>query len=219
MYIPAHFSVRDAQEVQKLIRDFPLGALVSYSESGLDANHIPFEVVGGEDEKFSLIAHVARANPLWQILQNQNSSVLVIFKGEDSYISPNWYPSKHATHKQVPTWNYRVVHVHGQAKVREDEKFLRGVIGRLTRTHEIATQQKGVQEHPVWKMADAEPNYLQQMLQMIVGIEIEVTRIECKFKLSQNRNAEDREGAARALEAIQHSDMAARIRQHGVFEN
>jgi transcriptional regulator len=116
----------------------------------------------------------------------------VIFRGHDGYISPSWYPSKHETHRHVPTWNYEVVHAHGKLRVVHDEKFVRGVVARLTRRHEAG------EAHP-WKMGDAPADYLDQMLKMIVGIEVEITRLEGKRKLGQNRDARDLEGAVRAL--------------------
>ena len=196
MYTPSHFCVHDESQMQALIRRFPLGALVCMTEQGLDANHLPFELLentaanGGTQ----LIAHVARANPLWQQINN-GDRVLVIFRAEDAYISPNWYPSKQQAHEQVPTWNYRVVHAHGRITVRDDEKFVRGVVGRLTRTHEKRS-------HPdaMWKMSDAPDAYLQRMLEGIVGLEIDVTRLEGKFKLSQNKLQQDRLGAMKALQ-------------------
>ena len=118
----------------------------------------------------------------------------MIFRAGDAYISPNWYPSKHELHRQVPTWNYRVVHVHGQLHIRDDERFVRGVVARLTRTHE---EQAGSPKP--WKMTDASPEYIDQMLTNIVGIEIEITRMVGKWKLSQNKDERDRGTAADEL--------------------
>ena len=212
MYNPSHFTVTDAQPLHDLMRAHPLGMLVTHSDQGLDANHLPFELLVNDSEAVTLLAHVARANPVWQQVRS-GSPVMVVFRAEQAYISPNWYPSKHAAHRQVPTWNYRVVHAHGTITVRDDEKFVRGVVGRLTRTHEHQTQATAPQSHPAWKMSDAEPDYLQQMLGAIVGIEIEVTRLEGKFKLGQNRSTEDREGAADGVEAAGHPSLATRMRQ------
>ena len=128
---------------------------------------------------------------MWQECKD-GAEVLVIFRGNESYISPNWYPSKHETHRLVPTWNYEVVHVHGRLTVQDQEKFVRGVVGRLTRRHE-ATEPKP------WKMGDSAPEYIDGMLKAIVGIEIAITRLEGKAKLSQNREARDRLNAADVL--------------------
>jgi transcriptional regulator len=188
MYIPEHFLIKNLEVIHQIIQTNPLGALVTMTPEGLDANHIPFELDAGRGV---LTAHVARANPVWQQCKD-GAEVLVIFRGNESYISPNWYPSKHEMHRQVPTWNYEVVHVHGQLTVQDQEKFVRGVVGRLTRKHE-ATEPKP------WKMGDSAPEYIDGMLKAIVGIEIAITRLEGKAKLSQNREARDRLNAAEVL--------------------
>ena len=188
MYIPEHFLIKNLEVIHQIIQTNPLGVLVSMTPEGLDANHIPFELDAGRGV---LTAHVARANPVWQEC-NDGAEVLVIFRGNESYISPNWYPSKHETHRLVPTWNYEVVHVHGRLTVQDQEKFVRGVVGRLTRRHE-ATEPKP------WKMGDSAPEYIDGMLKAIVGIEIAITRLEGKAKLSQNREDRDRLNAAEVL--------------------
>jgi transcriptional regulator len=165
--------------------------LVTHGSNGLDANHLPFELDAQVGSQGILRCHVARSNPLWRAVEN-GASVLVVFRAEEAYVSPNWYPGKHENPKQVPTWNYSVVHVHGHISVHDDEKYVRGVVARLTRTHEAA------QRFP-WKMTDAPPDYIDAMLKAIVGIEIEITRVEGKFKLSQNRDTRDRIGAGEAL--------------------
>jgi transcriptional regulator len=188
MYIPEHFLIKNLEVIHQIIQTNPLGALVTMTPEGLDANHIPFELDAGRGV---LTAHVARANPVWQQCKD-GAEVLVIFRGNESYISPNWYPSKHEMHRQVPTWNYEVVHVHGRLTVQDQEKFVRGVVGRLTRRHE-ATEPKP------WKMGDSAPEYIDGMLKAIVGIEIAITRLEGKAKLSQNRETRDRLNAAEVL--------------------
>lgn len=190
MYLPPHFAEQHTETLHHLITENPLGALVVSGPDGLDANHIPFEL---DSQSGTLRAHVARANPVWQQVQN-GAPVLVIFQAEQGYISPNWYPSKHETHRQVPTWNYRAVHVHGSIQIRDDEKYVRGVIGRLTREHERRTG-----DAKPWKMADSEPAYIDGLVRAIVGIEIAITRITGKFKLSQNKDARDQQGAIDAL--------------------
>lgn len=207
MYTPAHFSATDPAALHALVRHHPLGMLLTHCDGVLDANHIPFELLINDDGSATLLAHVARANPVWQQLRG-GDKVLVVFRAEDGYISPNWYPSKHETHRQVPTWNYRVVHAHGKVTVRQDEKFLRGVIGRLTRTHETRMQAAAPQAHAAWKMTDAAPDYLEQMLGAIVGLEIEVTQWEGKFKLGQNRSAVDLQGAINGVAAIGNEALA-----------
>ena len=190
MYVPQHFEETRIEELYSVIREYPLGALVTQGAQGLDANHLPFEL---DAKQGALLAHVARSNPLWQELRD-GDDVLVIFRAGDAYISPNWYPSKHELHRQVPTWNYRVVHVHGKATVRDEERFVRGVVARLTRTHEGRANA----EQP-WRMSDSAKEYIDQMLTAIVGIEIRITRMVGKWKLSQNREGRDRVTAAEEL--------------------
>ena len=184
MYTPAHFAIEQPSQMQAIIEQHPLGALVTWGADGLDANHIPFEFDPTQGALGVLTAHVARANPVWQQCKD-GAEVLVIFRGNESYISPNWYPSKHETHRQVPTWNYEVVHVHGRLTVMDEERFVRGVVARLTRTHEAS-------EPKPWKMGDSAPEYIDSMLRNIVGIEVAITRMEGKAKLSQNRQPDDR---------------------------
>ena len=179
MYLPQHFAETQMEELHRIIQEYPLGTLVTQSSKGLDANHIPFELDAERGEFGTLMAHIARANTLWSDLP-RGAEVMVVFRGAHGYISPNWYPSKHEAHRQVPTWNYEVVHAHGRLRVIDDEKFLRGIVGRLTRRHEA-------NEPRPWKMADAPRDYLDQMLKMVVGLEIDVTRLEGKRKLGQNR--------------------------------
>jgi len=188
MYIPQHFAIEDTDALHRIIETHPLGVLVTQTPDGLDANHIPFEL---DRARGLLIAHVARANPVWREC-GDGAQVMVIFRGDEHYISPNWYPSKHELHRQVPTWNYEVVHVHGRLTVQDQEKFVRGVVGRLTRTHEAS-------EPKPWKMGDSAPDYIDGMLKAIVGIEISISRLEGKAKLSQNREPRDRLNAADML--------------------
>ena len=193
MYLPAHFTESRPDELRRLIEHNPLGALVSNGPNGLDANHLPFELDEAAGEHGVLRGHVARANPVWKEV-GDGDDVLVIFRAMDAYISPNWYPSKHETHRQVPTWNYQVVHVHGKIRIVDDEKYVRGVVARLTRTHEARTDVKNA-----WRMGDAPKEYIDAMLRAIVGIEIEIARIAGKSKLSQNREERDRVSAAEEL--------------------
>lgn len=205
MYVPIHFDESRPEVLHELIRQHPLGALVTLGSSGLDANHIPFALNPQTGSHGTLLAHVARANPLWREVAD-GAPVLVIFRAEQAYISPNWYPSKQETHRQVPTWNYRVVHVHGRIQVRDDLRFVRGVVSRLTHDHEAA------RSNP-WHMADAPPEFIDAMLRNIVGLEVEITRLEGKFKLSQNRESRDIRGAAEALGAEGHEVLGEVMRE------
>ena len=199
MYLPRHFDETRADELHRLIEEHPLGAWVVNGPAGLDANHVPFHL---ELEPTRLLAHVARANPVWQEVKDGDET-LVIFRGEEAYVSPNWYPSKHELHRQVPTWNYRVVHAHGKVTIRDDEKFVRGVVARLTRTHEGRTG-----DQRPWKMGDSSPEYIEEMLGKIVGVEIAVTKLVGKWKLSQNREERDRVNAAEELRKRNHETLA-----------
>lgn len=205
MYNPPHFAITDTAELHRIIESYPLGTLVTHFD-GLDANHLPFEFDPQRGEFGTLTAHVARANPICQTAA-QGGDVMVIFRGAEGYISPNWYPSKHETHRLVPTWNYEVVHAHGHIKLLDDEKFVRGVVARLTREHE-ATEPKP------WKMGDSAPEYINGMLAAIVGLEITITRLEGKAKLSQNRELRDRQGAVKVLQDKEREALAASMAKH-----
>ena len=204
MYMPQHFAETRPEVIHRIIHEHPLGTLVTQGADGLDADHIPFEFEPAEGTHGVLLAHVARANPLWQRCPT-GSQVMVVFRGAQAYISPNWYPSKHEAHRQVPTWNYEVVHAHGKLTVHDDERFVRGIVARLTRRHEAA-------EPRPWKIGDSSPEFIDSMLRNIVGIEIAVTSLACKVKLSQNKEARDRQGAAEQLEARGFVELARSMR-------
>lgn len=193
MYLPTHFEEARTDVLRALIAEYPLGMLVTLGAEGLDANHIPFLFEPRAHEQGALIGHVARNNPVWHD-RDESVEALVVFRGPAAYISPTWYPTKQETHEVVPTYNYAVVHVHGNLIVHEDAKWLRGVVGRLTKTFEA-------NQATPWKMADAPAMYLESQLKNIVGIEIPINRITGKWKVSQNRVAADRAGAAAGLRA------------------
>ncbi|MCU6434080.1 FMN-binding negative transcriptional regulator [Undibacterium sp. Jales W-56] len=193
MYVPNHFDESRTEVLHDLIKQHPFGMLVTHGASGLDANHIPFELNPQQGEMGVLNAHVARANPVWKDVSD-GDEVLVVFRAADAYISPNWYPSKHEFHKQVPTWNYMLAHAYGRITIRDDERFVRGVVARLTRTHEAS------QPAP-WKMTDSSKEDIDTMLKAIVGLEIEITRLVGKSKLSQNKEVRDIRGAGETLKA------------------
>ncbi|MGB4117237.1 MAG: FMN-binding negative transcriptional regulator [Polaromonas sp.] len=192
MLIPPEFSVASTAGLHHIISSYPLGVLVTPTTQGLDVNHIPFELNPSGSKLGVLTGHVARANPVWQPLAGASRDVLVIFRGSQGYISPGWYPSKKETHRFVPTWNYEVVHARGKLLVHDDERFLRGVLARLTRRHEA-------KEATPWKMGDAPLDYLSAMVKAVVGIEIVIDHLEGMSKLSQNRETRDFDGAVKAL--------------------
>ena len=207
MYLPAHFAEARPEELQRIIRAHPLGILIRQDSDGLDADHLPFEFDADQGGHGRLIAHVARANPLWQRCPS-GTPVLVVFRGAEAYLSPNWYQSKHESHRQVPTWNYEVVHAYGILHIHDDERFVRGVVARLTRRHEAN------QPRP-WRMTDSAPDYVDLMLSQIVGIEVAITSLVGKSKLSQNKEARDRLGAADGIESQGGAELAAAMRNCG----
>ena len=190
-YLPAHFEETDAATQQALVRDHPLATWVVQHEGELLVNQIPFLLDTERGEHGTLVAHVARANPVWQCL---TASSVLVFQGPQAYISPNWYPSKQAHGKAVPTWNYATVQAHGVPKAFDDPARLLALVTRLTQVHE-ATQARP------WQVSDAPADYLEKMLKAIVGIEIPVERWVGKWKTSQNRPLADRLGVVAGLSA------------------
>ena len=203
MYQPSHHS-EDRLEVQHaLIRTYPLGALVTLGEEGLVANHIPFILDEGAGALGTLRGHVARANGQWREFR-RDVEALVIFQGPQSYITPSWYPTKQETGKVVPTWNYVVVHAYGAIRAIEDGNWLRDQIERLT------ALQEGVRAEP-WAVSDAPGAFIDAMMKAIVGIEIDVTRMEGKWKVSQNRPLADRHGVAQGLKTARVQECEEKI--------
>lgn len=201
MYIPPHFQEIDQAEIAAIIGGAPLACIVAQTAEGLIANHVP--LLAAPDG--SLIGHVALANDMhWLIADGQD--VLAIFRGDDAYVSPNFYPSKPEHHRHVPTWNYQVVHVYGGISFRHDTQAKRAAVGLLTRTHE-----RRVNGANAWRMADAPADYLEQMLGNIVAFRIDVKRTLAKSKLSQNREARDYQGAISGLRATGHEAVAEKM--------
>lgn len=192
VYLPDLFDASDPNEMHTIIDRFPLATVVTQGPDGLSADHIPLILEANRGPHGTLIGHVARKNDLWRE-GNHEGETLIIFHAINAYISPNWYPTKGETHKAVPTWNYAVVHAYGPLVVHEDEKWLRGACGKLTRKMEAITSARP------WKMADAPRDYIDGMLADIVGIEIPIIRMIGKTKVNQNREMVDREGATAGL--------------------
>jgi transcriptional regulator len=200
MYVPEHFAEQNVPAVHALMAEHPFATLIANASSGLLANHLPFVFDAESGANGVLRAHVARANEVWQLVSD-GAEVLVVFQGPQHYVSPSWYPSKHEAHRQVPTWNYQVVHARGTIAWRHDEAFLRGIVAQLTKIHEAG-------ERVPWRMSDARPDYLEEMLRNIIGLEIPVTSLRGKSKLSQNKEDRDRLGAAEALRVRGAGDLA-----------
>jgi transcriptional regulator len=201
MYVPRHFAETRVETLHELIRAHPLGALVTLTPGGLDANHIPFEVDPEPAPFGTLRGHVARANPVWRE-RVADVEALVLFQGPELYISPSWYPSKQETARVVPTWNYAVVHAHGPLRVIDDREWLRAFVTRLTDRHEAGSRDP-------WKVTDAPADFIDTQLGAIVGLEMPIARLIGKWKVSQNRPAPDQEGVVRGLQQERDPSAAA----------
>jgi len=187
VYIPTPFLVEDRKVIVAFMQQFDFAAVVSHSDTGFVASHVPVLIreVGSE---LHIVGHVARGNSHWRLMERQTES-MVIFQGPHAYVSPTWY----AVSPAVPTWNYAVVHAYGAARVREDATFIAGVVEDLTRRYEDQ------REHP-WSTQAVPGESYEKLLNAIVGFEISVSRCEAKFKLGQNRSVEDRAGTIAGLE-------------------
>lgn len=190
MYLPKHFAVDDPALLAQLIAEYPLATVVGNLEGQLEVNHLPLMLSADRNK---LYGHIARVNPLVKIASSNQPNVTAIFSGPNAYVTPAWYPSKKETGKVVPTWNYAVVHAQGSLKLIEDPHWLRNHVSQMTNIHEPTYQSH-------WKLDDAPEEYIQMMLRAIVGIEIEVTSLTGKFKLSQNRPPEDYAAVVDTLE-------------------
>jgi len=203
MYTPNHFNETNIETMLQLIQAYPLGGLINVEQDGINANHIPFELLAPtEDAPFgTLRAHVARANPVWKSSHSQLDA-LVIFQGPQAYITPSWYEEKKQTGKVVPTYNYAVVHARGRMRVMDNPQWLLQHLQNLT-DHQESRQAAA------WKLSDAPADYIQKLLNAIVGIEIPVTALHGKWKVSQNRTEQDHSNIAAGLRLRQdHSDSA-----------
>ena len=190
MYTPAAFLETRLPVIQQAMHDLAFASLVSHGAKGLVASHLPWLLVADEGPHGTLYGHVARANGQWTELANE---ALAIFTGPHAYVSPNAYPGKRVHGREVPTWNYIAVHAYGHAETFDDPVRLRWLLDGLTGRHETETQATP------WQVADAPPDYIDGMLRAIVGIRLPIARLEGKWKLSQNRAAADRDGAADEL--------------------
>ncbi len=192
MYLPNQFRVDDPALLTKVIHEHPLALFITTADGAPTADHIPVEIEQDGD-RFRLLGHVAKANPLLRHVP-EGGEILAVFRSLDHYVTPMWYPST-ATHgKMVPTWNYQAVHVRGTIHWHRDRDTLLGLVTRLTERHESSRP-------AVWSVSDAPPDYIESMLGAIVGFTVEVTAMVGKFKASQNRAAEDRAGVRLGLAA------------------
>ena len=182
MYSPSHFDETRPELLQGLITRYPLGTVIVNGAEGLVASHIPFELGAATPEAplGVLRAHVARANPLWR----HNGEALVVFQGPSAYVSPSLYEEKPVSGKVVPTWNYAVVHAHGQLQAVDDAAWVLALLERMTDRHEASRAAP-------WAVQDAPREWLEKIMQAIVGIEIPVHRMQGTWKMSQNRTQQD----------------------------
>ncbi len=195
MYLPAHFEETRLAVLHELLRQHPLGLLITQDEEGAPvANPIPFMLDADRGECGTLVCHVARANPVWQLATRPGQpAALVVFQGANGYVSPNGYPSKAAHGKVVPTWNYAMVQARGPLQLLEPAAA-HALVNRLTERHEAR------QPRP-WAVSDAPEDYIAGMLRAIVCLEIPLVSLVGKYKLSQNRSAADQAGVVSVLQS------------------
>lgn len=198
MYLPPHFEETDAARIAALVSDNPLALIVGQGPEGMIANHIPV-MMQGDDR---LIGHVALANDMHRLLA-EGAPVVAVFQGAESYVSPNWYPSKAETHKAVPTWNYEVVHMHGTIGFFHEAAEKRRIVSRLT-----TMMEKRTNGDAAWRMGDAPDDYLSFMIDNIVGFDIAISRITAKSKKGQNKDAADRAALAERMQSAGKPTLA-----------
>lgn len=209
MYIPKHFEESRTDVLHGLMRAHPLAALVTLGDDGLIVNHVPFLLKAPEGEFGTLTAHLPRSNPLWRQF-SMTVETVAIFQGTDTYITPSWYPSKQEHGKAVPTWNYAVVHAHGLPRVIEDAEWILRHLAELTDEHERA------QASP-WKLSDAPEDFTGRLVESLVGIEIPISRLQGKWKVSQNRPRADKLGVVAGLQSMADEEsrtMAEMVLKH-----
>jgi transcriptional regulator len=208
VYQPPQFREDRLAVQHDLIRAYPLGLLITAGRGGLLANPIPFVLDAAASEKGVLKGHLARANRQAGELENV-LECLVVFQGPHGYVSPSWYATKRDSGKVVPTWNYATVHAWGRPTVITDETWLRAQIAELTTTHEAKRPQP-------WAVTDAPEQFIRSQIKGIIGLSIEITKTEGKWKVSQNRSAADRDGvsAGFAAEGDAGTAMAALVDEH-----
>ena len=201
MYVPAHFAADDAA-VRALLDDHGAADLVTVGSTGPVATLLPFLHDPEAGEHGALLGHVARNNPQWR--ETTSDQALVIVRGPDAYVSPGWYASKAEHGRVVPTWDYVTVHVHGRLVVHDDPDWVADVVRRLTEKHEAGRA-------PAWSVSDAPAPFVAGQLRAIVGVEVEMTRIEAKAKLSQNRPPADVAGVVTGLRQDGRPDVAEAV--------
>ena len=191
MYIPKHFEVTDVTTLHELIHDYPLATLVTMSANGINANHIPMHLTDTPEPYGTLQGHMARANPLLGEISS-DIQALVIFHGPNAYITPSWYETKKEHGKVVPTWNYAVAHAYGILQIVDKPEWLRAQLETLTDHNESQFSEP-------WAIADAPKEFTEKLLESIVGIEMKITKLVGKWKVSQNQPLQNRESVIEVL--------------------
>lgn len=200
MYLPSVFREDRIEVLHQAMRDIAAATLVSQGPDGLTATHVPIELDPDVGPHGGLRCHFARANPHAEIVA-RGGELLAIFQGPQGYVTPSWYPSKQQTGKVVPTWNYIAIHAYGTATPMADTETLKGHLARMTAGHEAGSAQP-------WSVDDAPEDFIDGMCKAIIGLEIRLTRIEGKWKMSQNRTPDDRAGVIAGLRAAGDPDSA-----------
>ena len=207
MYIPAHFAV-DPAAVDELLAKHGAADLITLTDDGLLATMLPFAYESSSGEHGALYGHVARNNDQWR--KPARGESLAIVRGPDSYVSPSYYAAKAEHGRVVPTWNYLTAHVYGQLLVHDDPTWVEDVVRRLTAKHEAA-RLASPRQPPAWSVDDAPRAFIEGQLRAIVGLELQITRIEAKAKLSQNRPVGDIAGIVEGLAARGDDPMATAV--------
>ncbi|CAK7901727.1 hypothetical protein CAAN1_34S00210 [[Candida] anglica] len=192
MYIPKKYLEEDWEFQEKIIKEYPLATVITTGPEGIQANHIPFFLhIDESTGKKYLHAHAAKKNPQIPAL-TEGKEVLIIFKSTDSYIAPEYYPGKQIDHKRVPTWDFAAVHIYGKSKIIDDAQWVRKQLDNFTHQNEKS------RENP-WKVSDAPEKYVTLLQKAICGVEIEIERIECKYKFEQKEIKQDIDGVTEGL--------------------
>jgi transcriptional regulator len=204
MYIPPQFDQPDVEVMHELIRTRSLATLVTMGSEGINANHIPLHLSASSEPFGVLRGHVARANPIWNDLDS-SIEALAIFHGPDAYISPSWYATKQDAGKVVPTWNYTVVHAYGSLRIIDDAAWVRTQLEALTTQNEVGLPQP-------WAMSDAPEDFTEKLIQALVGIEMIITRLSGKWKVSQNQPLQNQHSVIQGLTASEQAAMAELVK-------
>ena len=207
MYIPAHFAIDDAT-VDELLAKHGAADLITQTDDGLLATMLPFAYDPSAGPRGALYGHVARNNDQWR--KPARGESLAIVRGPDAYVSPSWYAAKAEHGRVVPTWNYVTAHVYGRLLVHDDPAWVEGVVRRLTAKHE-ATRLASPGQPPAWSVDDAPRQFIEGQLRAIVGLELQIIRIEAKAKLSQNRPVGDIASIVGGLSARGDDPMATAV--------